>query len=110
MAMDDIAQLLQRTLIIVAHPDAEAVTCAALMQRMREPYVLFCTDGAPLDPYFWTRYGSREGYSLLRQKEARLDLSHVGGTNVESLKTNSGEYITDQRLFEHLSEAIDAVF
>ena len=64
--MHALAPLLGRTLIIVAHPDDEAVTCAALMQRMREPYVLFCTDGAPLDPYFWKKYGSREAYSLLR--------------------------------------------
>jgi LmbE family N-acetylglucosaminyl deacetylase len=106
--MDSLAPLLGRTLIIVAHPDDEAVTCAALMQRMREPYVLFCTDGAPLDPYFWSRYGSREAYSLLRQKEARVALSHVGVTRVEFLKTRSGEHITDQQLFRRLPGAIDA--
>jgi LmbE family N-acetylglucosaminyl deacetylase len=92
----------------VAHPDDEAVTCAALMQRMREPHVLFCTDGGPLDSYFWNRYGSREAYSRLRQKEARLALSHVGVTNVEFLKTRSGEHIIDQQLFQRLPEAIDA--
>jgi len=106
--MDALAHLLERTLVIVAHPDDEAVTCAALMQRMREPYVLFCTDGAPLDPYFWSRYDSREAYSLVRQKEARLALSHVGVTNVEFLKTRSGEYIIDQQLFQRLPEAIEA--
>lgn len=108
--MDALAPLLGRTLIIVAHPDDEAVTCAALMQRMREPYVLFCTDGAPLDPYFWQRHGSREAYSSLRQKEARLGLSHVGVLNVEFLQTRSGEHIIDQQLFQRLPEATDAAF
>lgn len=105
--MDDLTPLLGRTLIIVAHPDDEAVTCAALMQRMREPHLLFCTDGGPLDPYFWNRYGSREAYSLLRQQEARLALSHVGVSNVEFLTGRSGEHITDQQLFQRLPEAIE---
>ena len=105
--MHALAPLLGRTLIIVAHPDDEAVTCAALMQRMREPYVLFCTDGAPLDPYFWKKYGSREAYSLLRQKESRLALSHVGVTHVEFLKAATGEHIIDQQLFQRLPEAVD---
>jgi LmbE family N-acetylglucosaminyl deacetylase len=108
--MSALAPLLGRTLIIVAHPDDEAVTCAALMQRMQEPYVLFCTDGAPLDPYFWSRHGSREAYSLLRQKEARLALSHLGVRNVEFLKILSGEHIIDQQLFQRLPEAIEAAF
>src|SRR3954464_14150939 len=49
--MDLLAPLLGRTLVIVAHPDDEAVACAALLQRMREAHVLFCTDGGPLDPW-----------------------------------------------------------
>ena len=108
--MDTLAPLLGRTLIIVAHPDDEAVTCAALIQRMREPYILFCTDGAPLDAHFWSRYGSRRAYSLLRQQEARLALSHVGATKVEFLKSRSGEHIIDQQLFQQLPDAIEAAF
>lgn len=107
--MDPLAPLLGRTLIIVAHPDDEAVACAALLQRMREPYVLFCTDGGPLDPYFWGRHGSREAYSLKRQKEARQSLNYLRVSNVEFLKTRSGEPIIDQQLFQHLPEAVEAV-
>jgi N-acetylglucosamine malate deacetylase 2 len=107
--MDPLASLLGHTLVIVAHPDDEAVACAALLQRMREPHVLFCTDGGPLDPYFWGRYGSREAYSRLREKEARLALSHLGVSSVEFLKTRSGQAIIDQQLFHHLPEAVDAV-
>ena len=106
--MDALAPLLGRTLVIVAHPDDEAVTCAALMQRMREPYVLFCTDAAPLDPYFWSRHGSRQAYSLLRQEEARRALGHVGA-KVGFLKTRSGDLITDQQLFRQLPESIAAL-
>ena len=107
--MNPLAPLLRRTLVIVAHPDDEAVACAALLQRIREPHVLFCTDGGPLDPYFWSRYGSREAYSLMRQNEARLALKAVGVENVEFLRARSGEPIIDQQLFQHLPEAIDSV-
>ena len=107
--MDPLNPLLNRTLVIVAHPDDEAVACAALLQRIREPHVLFCTDGGPMDPYFWGKYGSREAYSQLREKEARLALQEVGVSNVEFLRTGSGEAVIDQTLFQHLPEAIPAV-
>jgi len=107
--MDLLAPLLGRTLVIVAHPDDEAVACGALLQRMREPHVLFCTDGGPLDPWFWSRHGSRNAYSLLRENEARSALQAVGVDQVEFLKTRSSEPIIDQQLFQHLPEAIDAV-
>jgi N-acetylglucosamine malate deacetylase 2 len=107
--VDELDQLLGRTLIIVAHPDDEAVACAALIQRMREPYVLFCTDGGPLEKYFWERYGSRHAYSLMRQEEARVALSHVNVKHVEFLRTRADEHIIDQQLFQHLPEATEAV-
>ncbi len=107
--MDALAPLLGRTLVIVAHPDDEAVTCAALMQRMREPNVLFCTDGAPHDPYFWSKFGSRMDYADLRRKEAHTALGHLGVRNVEFLRPLRGKVITDQCLFQSLPEAIDGV-
>jgi len=108
MPMDEFAPLLGRTLIIVAHPDDEAVTCAALMQRMQEPHVLFCTDGAPLDAYFWKAHSSRERYSVIRQNEARMALSQVGVNSVQFLKTSRSEHVIDQQLFRQLPEAIEA--
>ncbi len=108
--MEALAPLLGRTLVVVAHPDDEAVTCGALMQRMRDPHVLFCTDGAPLDPYFWTKHGSRRAYSELRQKEARIALGSVAVNGMEFLKLpRSGELIIDQQLFQHLAEAVEGV-
>ncbi len=108
--MDALSPLLGRTLVIVAHPDDEAVTCGALLQRMAEPHVLFCTDGAPLDPYFWKAHGSRAAYSELRQKEARLANTCVGVTRVEFLRSpQTGEMVMDQHLFQHLPEAVEGI-
>ncbi len=108
--MEALAPLLGRTLIVVAHPDDEAVTCGALLQRMREPHVLFCTDGAPLDPYFWTKQGSRDAYRDLRQQEARKALGMVGVRRVEFLNSpRTRAQIIDQQLFQHLAEAVEGV-
>lgn len=107
--MDPLAPLLGRTLVIVAHPDDEAVACGGLLQRVREPHVLFCTDGGPLDPYFWENYGEREAYTQLREKEARQALGEIGVSNVEFVRTRSGQPIIDQQLFQHLHEAVPAV-
>lgn len=93
-------QLLGRTLVLLAHPDDEAVSCGALLQRMREPAVAFLTDGAPEGRYFWGRFGSREHYAEVRQQEARLALAAVGVSTIEFVPS-----IMDQRLHLHLSEA-----
>jgi N-acetylglucosamine malate deacetylase 2 len=71
-------QLLGRTLVVVAHPDDETAACGALLQRMRDPLVVFMTDGAPRDPYFWRRHGSREAYAHLRMREACAALGELG--------------------------------
>ena len=55
MDFSKLAPLLGRTLVIVAHPDDETITCGGLLQRMRDPCVVFATDGAPEDAYFWSR-------------------------------------------------------
>ena len=52
----NIAELLGRTLVLVAHPDDETAGCGALLQRMDEPIIVFATDGAPRDKYFWGKY------------------------------------------------------
>lgn len=107
--MEQLAPLLGRTLVIVAHADDEAVACGGLLQRMREPTVVFCTDGAPRDRYFWKKYGSREAYASLRRAEARRALSHVGVTQVEFLPTESNpeHRFVDQDLFLNLRPALD---
>ncbi len=102
--MTGLGQLLERTLVLVAHPDDEAVGCGILLQRMREPAVVFATDGAPEDPYFWGRFGSRLHYAGIREQEAKLALGAMRVSQVEFLRS-----ITDQQLHLHLEEAFTSL-
>lgn len=102
----DLSQLLGRTLVLVAHPDDEAAGCGVLLQRMRDATVLFATDGAPQDEYFWRRHGSRKSYAELRRREALAALACVGVRNVKFLESPPGEdWFVDQKLFRCLSPA-----
>ncbi len=102
----ELDQLLGRTLLLVAHPDDECITCGGLLQRMTSPVVLYATDGAPQDPYFWNKYGSRETYSRMRQEEARRALAQVGARDVVFLADHEPR-LTDQELFENLELAYE---
>jgi len=110
--MPDITLLLGRTLVLVAHPDDETVGCAALLQRIREPIVVFCTDAAPSDEFFWRNYGSRLRYARVRQEEAERVLGIIGVTEIEfvgSRPFSSGEGIRDQQLHEHLQDVFGPI-
>lgn len=106
--MDALAPLLGNTLVLIAHPDDEAVGCGALLQRMRDPVVVFAIDGAPRDRYFWEKCGSREAYGELRRNEARAALGLAGVRHIEFLHTPEG-YVTDQELFRCLRPAWEAL-
>ncbi len=99
--MANLEPLLGRTLIVVAHPDDEVIACGGLMQQMREATVLFTTDGAPRDEYFWKDYGSREAYAAVRRQEAVTALSSVGAEAM-FLSDLVAEGIADQELFRCL--------
>ncbi len=103
-----IDELLSRTLVLVAHPDDECLACGALLQRMREPLVVFATNGSPADPYFWQKYGSREAYAAVRRQEA-LESMHAAGVKdvVFLADLPGGEQLADQELFRHLRDAFD---
>ena len=108
--MDALSSLLGTSLVVLAHPDDECVTYGALLQRMADPTVLFLTDGAPRDSYFWQRYGSREAYAGMRQQEARQALAHVGVRRVCFAAANgnshaASEVLVDQELFRVLPAA-----
>jgi N-acetylglucosamine malate deacetylase 2 len=95
--------LLQRPLVLVAHQDDEAIGCGILLQRAEQPVVIFATDGAPADQYFWGKYGSPERLAEIRRAEAAHAMSEVEVARYEILS------IRDQRLFEHLPEALECI-
>jgi len=103
-----IDELLDRTLVLVAHPDDECIAFGGLLQRMREPVVVFATNGSPADPYFWQKHGSREAYAALRRHEALASMSAAGVKDVIFLaELPGGETLVDQELFRNLVPAFD---
>jgi N-acetylglucosamine malate deacetylase 2 len=84
----DLNQLLGRTMVLVAHPDDEAVGCGGLLQRVAEPVVVFCTDGAPRDEFFWRKYGARLRYARHREDEARRAMAIAGVNEMIFLAAN----------------------
>jgi len=106
---DPLEPLLGPTLVIVAHPDDETISCGGLLQHMREPVVVFATDGAPEDDYFWRRFGSREAYAALRKREAGAALAEVGVDEVDFLAQRSQTPLIDQLLYRSLPAAFAAL-
>jgi N-acetylglucosamine malate deacetylase 2 len=98
--VDSLHPLLGRTLVLVAHPDDEAVGCGVLLQRIRDPIVVFATDGAPRSDYFWQAYGSRENYSQVRCREAEQALAAVRVHHCHYLVESNR--VADQELFLNL--------
>jgi N-acetylglucosamine malate deacetylase 2 len=109
MDLTGLSQLLGRTLFIVAHPDDESISAGGLLQHMREPCVVFVTDGAPEDQYFWGRYGSRHAYAAIREKEARDALAAVGVKQAEFIARKGETSLIDQKLFTALPLAFAAL-
>src|SRR3954465_1747931 len=101
--------LLGRTLVLVAHPDDE-LACATLLQRVREPLVLIATDGTPHDPFFWSRYETRENYAAIRRAETMSSLQTVGVNAVTFLNDLSlSTQFTDQALHRNLVNALPLI-
>ncbi len=108
--MTELGQLLGRTLVLVAHPDDEAVGCGALLQRMKEPAVIFATDGAPQDEFFWGKFGSRQRYGEVRENEARVALAAVRVAHVEFAGLPDQELFLRLRDgFNYLVEAVERI-
>jgi LmbE family N-acetylglucosaminyl deacetylase len=100
--------LLGRTLLVMAHPDDETAGAGVLLQRIAEPVVVFCTDGAPRDEFFWRKYGSRLRYARVRQEEAVAALSLAGVSEIVFLAEQGGaqELFTDQELYRVIPETM----
>jgi LmbE family N-acetylglucosaminyl deacetylase len=107
--MTGMEELLGRTLVVVAHPDDEAIGCGVLLQRMRDPLVVFATDGAPRQAKWWQKYGSREAYAELRRQEACQALGEIGASAPEFLGDDDCQCFADQQLFQRLPEAVAAL-
>ncbi len=93
--------------MLVAHPDDEAVGCGNLLQRIRDPIVVYATDGAPRSEYFWSKYGSREGYAARRLREAKEALERIGLQHLHMLDEKNT--VADQELFLNVECAYNAL-
>ena len=103
--MAALTSLLENTLVVVAHPDDETIGAGCLLQQMGEVRVIYATDGAPLDPQFWSKYQDREHYASARKLEACDALAYAEVDELDFLVDGSGNPIPDQELFRHLDEA-----
>lgn len=92
---------LGKTLVVVAHPDDEAVGCGLLLQRSPSTAVAFMTDGAPKNRYFWDAYKSRQNYATVRRRESERAIAQIEGLSAERFDA------PDQELFRHLDQARD---
>lgn len=92
--------MFDRPLILAAHQDDESLGCGILLQRAKEAVVVFATNGAPRNEYFWKAFGSRENYAAVRAKETEAALALVNARQF-----TLGE-IADQELYLHLADAM----
>ncbi len=70
----------QKVLIVVAHPDDEAIGAGAVMRGIPGVTVVHVTDGAPADPEYAVNKGfaSREDYARQRRREVVSALRVIG--------------------------------
>jgi len=85
----------RRVVVIVAHPDDEAIGAGAVLRGFPDVHVVHVTDGAPLDPgYAQSRgYESRDDYAQARRNEVVAALNVIGlpAERIRSLGIVDGE-------------------
>ncbi len=98
-------EILNRPLILVAHPDDETLACGGLLQRAVAPMVVFATDGTPGGYGLERTFGSLKAYTELRLQEGARALGHIPHCSFQWLTRADGSYVGDQHLFEDLPDA-----
>jgi len=70
----------RRVLVVVAHPDDEAIGAGAVLRGFPDVTIVHVTDGAPLDGDYAVRkgYESRDAYAEARRREVVAALNVIG--------------------------------
>jgi len=89
------AACVKRVVVIVAHPDDEAIGAGTLLKGLPCVTVVHVTDGAPADASYAIARGfdSRESYAAARRREVEAALGIIGipSENIRGLGFTDGE-------------------